>query len=256
MKFNFKNISLVLVFLLAIGLLAGCAQEEKEDLTLNVGFLESKSVENDKNYIVLAVNNDNLKLEVEEQDQFDSLKEDEFYIFSHNKDNVLRYIQTDSYLKDVVEYSMEEGIDDEDEDDNDVLQEIRAEDIISIDELTLLDEYIIDFNNDGYDEIIAMYVAAGRDDKGEIMWDDGQRWVLVVHGDNKDYVLYDDYVQLGSIEFNVFTEDDDFYIVTKSVRTASLTVTQYEYKKSDDSFIKTVAYNIKGNVNMLHSSIY
>ena len=195
MKFNFKNISLVLVFLLAIGLLAGCAQEEKEDLTLNVGFLESKSVENDKNYIVLAVNNDNLKLEVEEQDQFDSLKEDEFYIFSHNKDNVLRYIQTDSYLKDVVEYSMEEGIDDEDEDDNDVLQEIRAEDIISIDELTLLDEYIIDFNNDGYDEIIAMYVAAGRDDKGEIMWDDGQRWVLLIHGDNKDYVLYDDYVQ-------------------------------------------------------------
>ena len=260
MKFNFKNISLVLVLVLAIGLLTSCSSQEapqdfnKEDLTLNLGFSESKSVEDDKNYILLAVNGDTLRLEVEDDDLFNSLKEDEFYIFSFNKDNILRDIQTNSYIKDLVENSMKEGID-EDKKDKDP-KEILAEDIISMDGLTLLDEYIIDFNDDGYDEVIAMYVAAGRDDNGEIMWDDGQRWALVVHGDNKDYLLYDDYVQLGSIEFNVFTEEDDFYIVTKSVRTASLTVTQYKYNESDDSFIKTIAYDIKGNVNMLHSSNY
>lgn len=257
MKFNFKNISLILIVVLTVGLLAGCTPQEskiedvvKEDLTLNSGFLESKSEENDKNYVTIAVNKDTLKLEVEDDGIFTSLEEDEFYIFAYNNDNITRSIQKDSYLKDLVENSMSENPDNN----HPFLQEIVAEDVISMDGLTLLDEYIIDFNSDGYDEKIAMYVAAERNDSGEIMWDDGQRWVLVVHGDNKDYVLYDDYVQLGSIQFNVFTANDEFNIVTKSVRTASLDVSQYKYNESNDSFIQTIPYSVDGNVNMLHSS--
>ena len=257
MKFNLKNISLILVVVLSIGLLAGCTPQEpkvedlvKEDLTLNSGFLESKSEENHKNYVTIAVNKDTLKLEVEDDGMFASLDEDEFYIFAYNNDNITRSIQRDPYLKDLVENSMSENPDD----DHDFLQEIVFEDKISMDGLTLLDEYIIDFNSDGYEEVTAMYVAAERDDNGEIMWDDGQRWVLVVHGDNKDYVLYDDYVQLGSIQFNVFTADDNFNIVTKSVRTASLDISQYRYEEANDSFIQTIPYSVSGNVNMLHSS--
>lgn len=256
MKFNLKNISIILVVILAIGLMVACTPQEpqdndgiKEDLTLNVGFLESKSVEDDKNYITIAVNSDNLKLEVKDQGSFDSLTEDEFYIFSYNADNIVRDIQTDSYLKDVVENSMEQGIDEDT-----IVEEIKTENPISLDGLTLLDEYIIDFNEDGLDEKISMYVAAERGSDGEIMWDDGQRWVLVIHGDNKDYVLYDDYVQLGTIKFNVLTDDDEFYITTTSVRTASLTVSQYKYDSENDLFLKTLPLNVDGNVNMLHSS--
>lgn len=254
---NLKYIGLALVIIIAFGLLAGCTPQEslpqddmlREDLSLNFGFSESKSVENDKNYITIAVNGDYLKLEVENQALFDSLTEDEFYIFSYNEDNVLRDIQIDPYLKDVVENSMKQGIDE------DIIEEeIRTRSPISLEGLTMLDEYIYDFNEDGYDEKISMYVSAQRDSRGEIMWDDGQRWVLVIHGENKDYVLYDDYVQLGSIQFNVFTDDDGFYITTISPRTASLTVTQYKYIKSEDSFIQTIPYLIDGNVNMLHNS--
>lgn len=251
---NLKNLSLILVLALAIGLLAGCTQQEpqdvvKEDRTLNVGFTESKTEEDDKNYIHIGVNGESLKLEVEDKGLFDSLIEDEFYIFSYNEDYVLRDIQNDSYLKNLVENSMKEGINEEE-----IIEEIKSADTISLDGLTTLDEYIIDFNEDGHDEKISMYVAAERGPDGEIMWDDGQRWVLVIHGENKDYVLYDDYVQLGTINFSVLTNDDDFYITTTSIRTASFTVNQYKYNMENDSFEKALPFAIDGNVNMLYSS--
>ena len=261
MKFNHKNIGLILVVVLAIGLLSGCTPQEPpqnneiiiEDLSLATGFIQSKSKEDGKNFIEFSIEGEDLKgeylkLEVVNESLFNSIEEDEFYIFSYNEDYLLRNAQRDFYLKDLVENNMGE------DDENGVVEEIISVDPISLDSLTLLDEYIIDFNSDGYEEIICMYVAAGRDSNGEIMWDDGQRWVLVVHGDNKDYVLYDDYVQLGSIQFNVFTEDDEFYINTTSIRTASLTVSQYIYNEANDLFIQTTPYSIQGNVNMLHSS--
>ncbi len=257
MKLNLKNISLILVAMLTIGILVACSPQESpqdnevmtEDLTLATGYAQSKSQEDGKGFIEFSIEGEDLKLEVIDEDLFNSVEEDEFYIFSYNENNILRDIQTDSYLKDLVENSMKQDIGGDE-----IIEEIKSTDTVSLDELTLLDEYIIDFNNDGYEERVAMYTAAGRDSNGEIMWDDGQRWVFVIHGDNKDYILYDDYVQLGSIEFSVFTEDDDFYISTTSRRTASFTVTQYKYNEASDSFIQTIPYDVKGNVNMLHSS--
>lgn len=263
MKLNLKNISLILVAILAIGILVACSPQEPpkdnelitEDLTLATGYAQSKSTEDGKSFIEFSVEGEDLKgeylkLEAIDEGLFNSIEENEFFIFAYNEDRILRNVQRDFFLKDLLENNMDE----EPGEDDDSLQEILAEDSIPMDGLTLLDEYNIDFNDDGYEEIIAMYTAAGRDSSGEIMWDDGQRWVLLVHGDDKDYVLYDDYVQLGSIEFSVFTEDGDFYITTTSRRTANFTVTQYIYKVTSDSFIQTIPYDVKGNVNMLHSS--
>jgi len=253
MKVYIKKITFILVLLLGFALV-GCNREAPqaqvgEELTLNAGIAHSKYVEDDKNYIEISIDGGDLKLQVEDDTLFDSLMEDEFYLFAYNKDNVIKDIEVNSYLKDLVLDSMKQPVDDDME-----LQGIKAQDPVSTDDLTLLDEYIIDFNQDGFEERISMYVSAGRDESGEIMWDDGQRWLLVVHGDGKDFVLFDDYVQLGTIHFNVLTEEDDFYITTISSRTANFAVTQYEYHKEQDLFIQRTPIAIEGNVNMLHSS--
>lgn len=120
--------------------------------------------------------------------------------------------------------------------------------------LTVLDEFQIDFDNDGELEMIRMLTAAGKDSNGDIAWDDGQRWIFLVQDSDKDYILVDEYVQLGTIDFNIFTVDEDFYISTLSPRTASLTFNLYKYDKDIDSFIMTTPYNTSGNVNMLKSS--
>lgn len=64
----------------------------------------------------------------------------------------------------------------------------------------------------------------------------------------------DDYVQLGSIKFHVYTSEDDFYITTIQTGTASLKLTEYHFDKQDNSFKSTVRFEAKNNVNMLYSS--
>ena len=131
---------------------------------------------------------------------------------------------------------------------------ITPVDKVDVENLTLLDEYSIDFDNDEVEEKVAMYTVAGKDSNGEIAWDDGQNWLFVVHDTEKDYVLVDEYVQLGRIDFNIYTIEDDFYIATYSGRTASLTLNLYHYDRENDSFVKTTPFTTTGNVNMLKSS--
>lgn len=133
---------------------------------------------------------------------------------------------------------------------------IEATTKVNVSDLSLLDSYIIDFDNNGTDETISLYTAAEKDSNGEIMWDDGQKWKLLVEGTDTDYVLFDDYVQLGSIKFYVYTSDDEFYITTIQTSTASLKLTEYRFHKESNSFISNVKFETSGNVNMLHSSGY
>lgn len=137
---------------------------------------------------------------------------------------------------------------------NDEKLVIKPIDKVALDDLTMLDEFDMDFDNDGIEEKIGMYTAAGKDANGEIAWDDGQRWLFLVQDTDKDYVLVDEYVQLGSIDFNVYTIEDDFYIATHSARTASLRLNLYHYDRENDSFEMTTPFNTKGNVNMIKSS--
>ena len=131
---------------------------------------------------------------------------------------------------------------------------IKPVDKINVDNLSLLDEYLFDFDKDGVEEKIGMYTKAEKGPDGEIYWDDGQNWLFVVQDSDKDYILVDEYVQLGKIDFNIYTIEDDFYITTYSARTASLTLNLYHYDSETDSFIMTVPFNTSGNVNMLKSS--
>lgn len=135
-----------------------------------------------------------------------------------------------------------------------VSKEILPTEKVDVSNLTLLDEYYFDFDNDGEEERIAMYTAAGRAEDGEIAWDDGQNWLFIVQDTDKDYVLFDDYVQLGSIDFYVYTIEDDFYIDTLQVGTANLTLKSYHYNRDKGNFMMTVPYTTTGNVNMIKTS--
>lgn len=131
---------------------------------------------------------------------------------------------------------------------------IAPVDKVNTEHLTLLDEYVFDFDNDGVEEKVGMYTEAEKDSKGEIMWDDGQKWLFIVQDTEKDYILADEYVQLGKIDFYVYTIDGDFHIATISDRTASLTLKSYHYDRDNDRFTMTIPFETSGNVNMLHSS--
>lgn len=254
-----KKFLLIFAFILILGSLIACTPEEtspvedqevqetQEDLNLDFMYIRDKYIEDDINLLVMATADEEIELEVEDLELHDSLELDEFYHIAYNDDMILRSIEKDPYLKDVVLKSMEQEIDDE-------FEEITSQSKVDLENLTLLDEYLYDFNLDGFEEKISMYTSAQRDPDGNIMWDDGQRWLFIAEGRDEDYVLFDDYVQIGTIDFHIYTEDEKFNILTSNVGTANLTLNNYEYDDEKEIFKKTNFFNTSGNVNMLHNS--
>lgn len=122
--------------------------------------------------------------------------------------------------------------------------------------LTLLDHTNVDMNKDGQEESIKLYTAAGKDSKGEIAWDDGQRWLLTVIDGNTEYILFDNYVQLGDLNYWVYTsEQNAVHITTVQNCSASFIVTDYIFDSKKKRFERNVLVN-PSNVNMLGFSHY
>lgn len=253
MKINNRNIGLVLITVLTIGVLSACTPKanepvDNEVLLQNVGFVEAKTSKDGKNYVELRTDGGSLNLEVINKNIFDNIEDDEFYIYTYNSKNVLKSLSTNETVKHTILDSVQQEAEP-------ITNTISPVAKLPVEDLTILDEYELDFNGDNMMEKVNMYTSAGKAENGEIMWDDGQRWLVVVHGEDKDYVLFDDYVQLGQINTYIYTIDQNFFIATLSSGTANLTLKSYIYSPQDDTFIETTPFDTEGNVNMLHSSI-
>lgn len=257
MKNLTKRLSFTLIFVLILGLSIGCNNDgppkEESKIYTSVGFIENTLTENEKNYVEIGFNEKSLKLEVKDEDVFNDLKEDDFYKFAFDENNTLLSIEDDVFLEDLVRNSMK---DDQEPEDEDPISETRisSEDKLSTDDLTLLESFEFDINNDGSEEKIAMYANVEQGPDGEIYWDDGQDWLFLVEGQEEDYVLFNDYIQIGNLSFHVFTIDDDFYITTIQSTTANLQVNQYKFDPESNEFISTSEYQTSGNVNMIYST--
>ena len=252
MKNLTKKLGLTLVIILLLGISFGCSQDNKssqpnKDIHTNVGFVDDIITENNQEYVIIGVEGDTLRLQMEKD--FETIEKGEFYKFAYNENNLLLSIEKDAYIKGLVKDSMGQGQELEEE-----IDYIQPVDKISTDNLTLLDFYDFDINEDGDEERISMYVNAEKGSNDEILWDDGQDWLFVVEGMEEDYILFNDYVQLGTIQFYVYTENEDFFISTVQSGTANLKVTEYKFDKETKEFISSVKHKAIDNVNMLHSS--
>ena len=252
MKINSRNISKVLILVLAISFLSACTHKNVQPvdnglLLQNVGFVGAKTSKDGKNFVEIDTKADKLELEILDQTIYDSIQEKDFYIFAYNEDKVLKALNKSPHLEELIQKT-----EIPDEEPEGII--ISPVDKLPVEDLTILDEYEFDFNGDNIMEKVNMYTTAEKAPNGEIMWDDGQRWLLVVHGQDKDYVLFDDYVQLGNITNYIYTIEEDFYIATITSGTANLTLKSYMYSSENDTFIENIKFNTKGNVNMLHSS--
>lgn len=99
-------------------------------------------------------------------------------------------------------------------------------------------------------ELIELYVQAEKNEDGTFSFDDGQRWLLLVKDGNKEYVLYDNHIQLGALEAYVFKEyiDDEIiiHVVTLRGQTADLELSDYVKDLNSEIFIKTIEYKKRG----------
>lgn len=252
MKSLIKKLSLGLTIIMILGVAFGCNQDKgpksKVDVYTNVGFIDDIITDDGKNYIEIGVNANSLRLEVLDNNVFNNIEENEFYKFAYDENNILLSIEKDIYLEDLVKQSMKEDNDPEG------TTHIQTTDKQATEDLVLLDSYSFDINDDGFEETISIYVDAEKGANGEVYWDDGQKWLFLVEGRNEDYVLFDDFIQIGSLNYHIYTEDDDFYITTIQSGTANLDIVEYKFDPDSNGFISTSKYGTTGNVNMLHST--
>lgn len=265
MKRNFKLLLLSIGIILVISFAFGCTDDTqdpdddipvvKDTMTISAGFLNEKYIENDTMIIEFGyIKGDNeayegnLKLQTEDSNLFDDLEPLEHYMISYDDAYNLISIESNKVVKELMlKGQMANGIIES--------EEITPSEDVDTSNLTLLDSYSIDIYGDEEDETISMYTDAEKDPEGNIMWDDGQTWKMIVEGMSDSFILFDDYLQLASVEYFIYTIDEDFYISTVNSGTANLTMTEYKYNKENNTFEKAVKSNTSGNVNMIHKSI-
>ncbi len=122
--------------------------------------------------------------------------------------------------------------------------------------------YVGDIDGDGADEKIILITSADRDTDGEFLWNDGQNWALYVDDREEDFLLYNQYLSTGYPYFEI----SDYYMkdgaepkIKLVVSTgASFAVTNYEFSKADNGYVKTVIYDTakvtEGGINRRFSS--
>ncbi len=258
MKKIFNKVTLMLI-VLSLTLIFGCTADKNtvktEDEVLVSGYVLEKTIEGEEYHITLHIpkisDEDALDLELKaaNKEDYDYFVQNSYYLISYGKDSLeIKNIQLNNPLGEAITKGEAQGTD------APKSKPILPGKKIDTEDYSVLDSYKFDLNEDGKEETIALYTTAQKDSNGKIMWDDGQIWVLAVHGDNNDYELYNNYVQLGSIQFYIFTADDTFHVTTVENTTAGLKLIDYVYNNAEDSFIPEIHYDVLGNVNMLHIS--
>lgn len=118
---------------------------------------------------------------------------------------------------------------------------------------TLLETYSYDFDKDGADEKLNLYTAALRDEKGVMMWDDGQVFILELNDGAVSYELFNEYVQIGRVYFAV--SDGESAGITLIVSTyAGIRLEQFSYNADDAVFENEEIYST-GDMNIMYNSI-
>lgn len=110
----------------------------------------------------------------------------------------------------------------------------------------------IDIDGDGEDEIIELHVNAGKMENGRYAWDDGQRWLLVVKDGDKTYPLFDEFIQLGYIDFSTTIFERKPLIVMIKAQHSDRTVQSFKFDKDEQGYLKETFYK-KENTNNLYN---
>lgn len=118
---------------------------------------------------------------------------------------------------------------------------------------TLLESTENDITGDEVSETISMYTSAVKDEAGNLMWDDGQYFLVTVKKGDKTFTLFNERVQIGRVYFTVFAGDTSGVFITMS-SFSGIRFEQYIYNQEEDSFIGTTLYSTEG-LNVVYSTM-
>lgn len=245
----------IILLLALLALLAGCQKidnnntettaksEETENLieeTTVTGILLERFMENDTKFIEISVDGKTLKLDASNYEDFEEL-EAGYELKITYKDNKLLSVDNIK-INDLVS---EEEINHA----QPLEKEIYLTKNINLNSLNKYSSLEIGNFYDPNIKSIKIYTDAETDDKGNFLFDDGNRFLVVAHEENGGYVLLDERLQFSSIKINAFMENDKFMI--SMLQSSSANIVFKTFEKSTNSFIEKTHYQGQGNINMI-----
>lgn len=123
-------------------------------------------------------------------------------------------------------------------------------------------EYVGDINGDGEEEKVVLATSAEYNKDGEFLWNDGQNWALYVNANDSDYLFLKEYLNTGSVYFEV----SDYYMkngaepkINVIVSTgAGFSMKSYGFSAAEGGFVEEEVYSTKavteGGINRRFSS--
>ncbi len=101
-----------------------------------------------------------------------------------------------------------------------------------------------------YDEkefVVSTLVPKDMLEQGELMLDDQGHFMIQIVCQNDSYILFDDTVQLGIPEADVWTdEQDNLHVVLRDIRTAKYQVTDFIYDSENKEWVGSDLLNADG----------
>lgn len=124
---------------------------------------------------------------------------------------------------------------------------ITATDKSPVDEKSwsLIDEYPDAVKIDGVDFSVKLYIDAPVDERGDIVYDDGQQWALIVTDGTRYYTLLDKRIQLGEINFEVsdyYTETETISGIT-AIESTSTSFVLSRFELVGNTFVERIIYD-------------
>lgn len=146
-------------------------------------------------------------------------------------------------------------------------QQILPAESFDAENLFLLERLEHSFAANGEEAAIALYTSAQVASDGRMGWDTGDQWTLLVQQGDRTFVLFDEYVQYGEVQFWVSDLNPDevlspepadleqhiYVMVTTDV---GFTLYDYVWDAEDACFWKSVALQPDYQWNTRHSNKY
>lgn len=113
----------------------------------------------------------------------------------------------------------------------------------STENLTLLNQRAVDIDSDSNQEQIEVYTAAERLPDGTMAWDDGQKWFVLVKDGNKEYLLFNEFIQLGELKYWTSPDSGDFSIAVLIEGGNGIQLYDYVFDAEKRIFVKNKVFS-------------
>lgn len=145
--------------------------------------------------------------------------------------------------------------------------QITPTDQIRVESMTLLEQVEYALVPNAEHASVELYTSALIADDGQMGWDSGDQWTLLVRQGEQEFLLYDEYVQYGEVQFWISslntnrvespeTEDLDHHIYVMVTTGVGFTMYDYVWNGAEGCFQKSVLLNPENQWNTVHSNKY